>query len=75
MRTWSLEFFANEFADFPVTAYAPQFSAFALCGVQTTVASYVAYLRNPADARIDGTSDWTTSSSVAPRTAASNRLS
>lgn len=55
MRTWSLEFFANEFADFPVTAYAPQFSAFAVCGVQTTVASYVAYLRNPADARIDGT--------------------
>lgn len=55
MHTWSLEFFASEFADFPITAYAPQFSAFALCGVQTTVASYVAYLRNPADAMIDGT--------------------
>jgi hypothetical protein len=55
MRTWSLEFFANEFADFPITAYAPQFSAFAICAVQTTVASYVAYLRNPADAMIDGT--------------------
>lgn len=55
MHTWSLEFFANEFADFPVIAYAPQFSAFAICGVETTVASYVAYLRNPADARIDGT--------------------
>jgi hypothetical protein len=58
MRTWSLEFFANEFADFPITAYAPQFSAFAICGVETTVASYVAYLRNPADAAIDGT--WVT---------------
>jgi hypothetical protein len=55
MRTWSLEFFANEFADFPITACAPQFSAFAICAVQTTVASYVAYLRNPADAMIDGT--------------------
>lgn len=55
MHTWSLEFFASEFADFPITAYAPQFSAFAICGVETTLASYVAYLRNPADARIDGT--------------------
>ena len=55
MRTWSLEFFENEFADFPITAYAPQFSAFAICGVETTVASYVAYLRDPANARIDGT--------------------
>jgi hypothetical protein len=54
MHTWTLEFFAKEFADFPITAYAPQFSAFAICGVETTVASYVAYLRNPADARIDG---------------------
>lgn len=55
MHTWSLEFFANEFADFPITAYAPQFSAFAICGVETTVASYVEYLRNPAQATIDGT--------------------
>lgn len=55
MHTWSLEFFAKEFADFPVNAYAPQFSAFAICGVATTVASYVDYLRNPEDARIDGT--------------------
>jgi len=55
MQTWSLEFFASEFADFPVTAYAPQFSAFAICGVETTVASYVAYLRHPADATIEGT--------------------
>jgi hypothetical protein len=55
MHTWSLEFFAREFANFPIVAYAPQFSAFAICGVETTVASYVAYLRNPADAIIDGT--------------------
>ena len=55
MHTWSLDFFANQFADFPVTAYAPQFSAFAICGVETTVAAYVDYLRNPAQATIDGT--------------------
>lgn len=55
MQAWSCDFFAEEFADFPVSAFAPQFPALAKWGVKTTLASYVAYLRDPDSATIDGT--------------------
>ena len=56
MRDWSPEFFADRFPDFPVRAHAPQ-SAVAQFEVQTCVAAYVAYLRDPGRGLAEGV--WT----------------
>ena len=53
---WSLEFFAEQFPRFPIRAHAPQ-SAVAQFEVQTFVAPYVAYLRDPARGLAEGV--WT----------------
>lgn len=54
MKHWSLDFFAEHFADFPVMAHAPQFPGLAICSVKTTLGNYVDYLRNPGKGRIRG---------------------
>lgn len=55
MHSWSFDFFAKEFANFPVTAHAPQFPALAKWSIKTCVKSYVAYLQDPSAADISGT--------------------
>jgi hypothetical protein len=53
MKEWSLDWFAQNFAQFPVTAHAPQFPTIAKCSVKTTLGKYVDYLNTPMNG-IDG---------------------
>ncbi len=55
MKTWSFDFFAREFADFPVAAHAPQFPALAGWAVRARLADYIEYLRDPSAGHIEGT--------------------
>lgn len=46
MQTWSLEFFGDKFADYPILAQAPQGHTEAQWEVVTKMSEYVAYLRS-----------------------------
>lgn len=52
METWSFEWFAQHFGEFPVVAHAPQFPALAHSAVSTTLGNYLEYLADPVN--IDG---------------------
>jgi hypothetical protein len=54
MRTWTLDYFADRFGDFPIAAHAPQFEELANWGVRTNLRNYARYLRDPHGAEIEG---------------------
>lgn len=54
MSEWSLEYFSERYGDFPVEAFAPQFEELAHWGVRTNLRDYIAYLRDPENADIEG---------------------
>lgn len=47
MGRWSFDYFAEHFGDFAVIANAPQFAFVAKWSVKTTLANYIAYLKDP----------------------------